>query len=103
MVRRGSLLNVVGAGKQLPDGALSRAVLLRDLHQIVGDGCRLVPADVGDDLERALEGSGALLQRRDELLLALLVEIELVMMAHTHPHEALAQLLTVFGYSLDTA
>lgn len=47
-----------------------------------------------DDQHRLLQRSGALLQSHEELLLTLLVGEQLLVVAHTHAHQALAELIT---------
>jgi len=47
-----------------------------------------------DDVQGAVQGRGALLQTVDQLLLAFLVEKQLVVVAHTHAYEPFTQLVT---------
>jgi len=83
-----------GNQRQLGAGIL-RGVLQSHLGDLWRYGRGVASVDLCDDLYRLLQSGGAFLQGHKQLLLALLVGEQLLVVADTHAHETLAQLITV--------
>lgn len=84
-----------GHDGELVGAAVLGGVLHGHLHDLSGHGRGVASGHLGDDLHGLLQSRRALLQGHQELLLALLVREQLLVVAHTHAHQALAELITV--------
>lgn len=97
-VRREILL-LVGHQRKHADrrnlGPGAGGVLQSHHPHLWGHGMHVATTHRDDDLQGTIERSRALMQAHDELLLTLLVEAQLVVVAHTHADEPFPQLITV--------